>query len=162
MSITTQKGDDGTTTLMSKERIQKDDQRIECLGVLDELIAFLGEAKTITSPFQSLVENIQKELTGISGALAEGWSKKDAFDSAVLTLEEKIKDVEKHLPAGLPKGFVIPGGSPLSAKFDICRTVCRRAERRLVSLLKMSPCPLGVLKYINRLSDLLFLLARAS
>ena len=165
MGISTGRGDDGSTSLLSGERILKDDPHIECLGVLDELDAFLGDAKTIipSAPLQALLMSIQEEISRIAGAIAARWPKTDTFDIAADKLKEEIKNLEQSLDddvSAYQKGFAISGGSPLQAKLDIARTVCRRAERRLVSLAKISPCPMGILRYINRLSDLLFLLAR--
>ncbi|GHT92667.1 cobalamin adenosyltransferase [Spirochaetia bacterium] len=167
MSITTKTGDDGTTALLSGERVPKDHPRIECLGALDELNAFLGAVRcaAVKTRTAEIIKTVQEEIFTISGVIAglplrkEGSSARlgkepePAFNTA--RLENWAAELEALLPP--LRNFISPGADPVSAQLHIARTVCRRAERRLVSL--DEPIPPGLLRYMNRLSDLLFLLA---
>jgi cob(I)alamin adenosyltransferase len=178
MSITTRLGDDGTTGLRGG-RVPKDHPRIECLGVLDELDAFVGDARCALSQgrFREILERVQRELGAIAGVLAlpasaeTGTAEIAAGPAATPAagpghgppidgawLDAWIEALEGEVPV---RGFVLPGPNPVSAKLDIARTVCRRAERRLVTLDRLEGAPPAVRSYLNRLSDLLFLLARA-
>jgi cob(I)alamin adenosyltransferase len=160
MSILTKTGDDGTTGLGGNQRLAKDHIRIECIGTLDELGAFLGDAKTaMREDTGSIVEEIQQELINLSAILA-GTSGTEPESGG--PDEELLNTLIRRLEDTLPplRVFILPGSSPASAKLHIARTVCRRAERRLVSLNREEEIPPSVLRYTNRLSDLLFLLAR--
>jgi cob(I)alamin adenosyltransferase len=167
MSTTTKTGDDGTTSLPGGERVPKDHPRIECLGALDELNAFLGAARCAAVKLHNreIIKTIQEEILTISGIIAGGESHSitapaDRPDPAFNTV--RLENWAAELEAALPplRKFIIPGANPTAARLHIARTVCRRAERRLVSLNHAEPVPPGLLKYMNRLSDLLFLLAR--
>jgi cob(I)alamin adenosyltransferase len=168
MSISTGLGDDGNTELFAGEFVPKDHPRIEFVGVLDELNSFLGDAKTVVSREQTrtILETVQQDLfiaplllgspegppkTG-GGLLPQG----GGIDPERLTA--LIRELEERHPM---KGFIIPGKNAASAKLDIARTVCRRAERRLIALSKKETVPPLLRRYMNRLSDLLFMLARA-
>lgn len=161
MSITTKTGDTGQTSLWSGERVNKDNIRVESYGTIDELNSFLGEAKHYVKSVyvKKIILEIQNDLFKIAGTLASKdkiyinpIEKKD-----VERLEQLIKIFEDKMNL---KGFVIPGNTLSSSKIDVCRTVSRRAERRIITLANSEKVDLELRKYINRLSDLLFLLAR--
>jgi ATP:cob(I)alamin adenosyltransferase len=162
MSITTKTGDKGQTSLWSGEKVSKDDLRVEAYGSLDELDAYLGETKLhlkiaenreIIEKIQNLLKNVMSELATtdkeIENPLTNGIV--EYFTSLVLKFEETIKI----------KGLIVPGKTIPAAKLDICRTIARRAERRIISLAKKEKVSENVLAFVNRLSDLLFLLARS-
>ena len=164
MNISTAKGDDGTTDVIGGKRIPKDHPLIECLGTIDELNAFLGDAKAaITDAAQNhraAIEGIQKNLFTISGIIAGSM----AHTPDIEDLAAQITAIEARLPAF--SGFAIPGSNAVSAKLHIARTVCRRLERRLVRLRRpktVLPDDYSrLLAWFNRLSDLLFLMAQDS
>ncbi len=161
MSIVTRTGDKGETSLFSGERIKKDDVRVEAYGVMDELNSFLGDAKHYcnSAGFKEIIETIQSDLFRLCAELA---SSKDETDNPikerdVVRLSEIISDIEAEI---MLTGFVIPGNSQGSAKLDICRSVARRGERRIVSLSEKVKINSTIIQYINRLSDLFFVMAR--
>jgi cob(I)alamin adenosyltransferase len=166
MSISTRRGDDGTTEIRGGTRLPKDHPRIECLGVLDELNAFLGDARCAVTQERSreILVRVQRELGVIAGVLASpAGTGAAAADSAGPGLDEAwisgwVLALEGEIPV---RGFVLSGSDPVSAKLDIARTVCRRAERRLLTLDRLEETPGFIRPYLNRLSDLLFMLARA-
>jgi cob(I)alamin adenosyltransferase len=157
MGITARTGDDGYTDIINGKRLRKDHPLIECLGTLDELNAFLGDAKTALGvcPSSDIISGIQKDLSLIMGALA-GMS----VPAGVSVPDEaRLNSLIAELEASLPPltAFAVPGANPASAKLHIARAVCRRAERRLIALERQT---MAVAPYINRLSDLLFLMAQ--
>jgi cob(I)alamin adenosyltransferase len=155
MSISTAAGDGGITGLAGGERLPKDHPRIEALGALDELDAFLGDVRALgQGQLPAITGAIQGDLRILAGILAA--PARDAAPPDPARLEGWIRERDRPFRA-----FVSPGENPLSARLHIARTVCRRAERRLVSLGRVEPLPPPVLVYLNRLSDLLFLLAEA-
>jgi len=161
MSISTTKGDKGQTGLFSGERVWKDDQRVDAYGTLDELDAHIGEAKHIIHDvnIRHLLIDVQKTLYRIMGQLA---SKNAPFPIPVTSEETEkltalVHDFEQRVDL---KGFVIPGSSAQSAKLDVCRTIARRAERRIVTLARTEEVAPEILQYINRLSDFFFIVAR--
>lgn len=162
MSIVTRTGDDGLTGLWSGERVRKDDLRVEAFGTVDELDSLLGEARHSLkrSDCQKLVDSIQHDLYRVAGELA---TRTGAFADPIVDADEKrlsdaIAAFEREIAL---TGFVVPGNTPQSAKVDVARTVCRRAERRIVTLARDADVSGALRRYINRLSDLLFMLARA-
>jgi ATP:cob(I)alamin adenosyltransferase len=161
MSISTTNGDKGQTGLYSGERVWKDDLRVDAYGTLDELDAHIGEAKHIIHDVnvRHLLIDIQKDLYRIMGQLA---SKSEPFPIPLTQAETEkltalVHDYEQRV--GLT-GFVLPGGTAQSAKLDVCRTLARRAERRIVKLSRQEEVPPEILTYINRLSDFFFIIAR--
>jgi len=158
MSITTKTGDDGYTDIIGGKRLPKDHPILECLGTIDELNAFLGDAKSALgdSSAAGIIEKIQKDLLTLMGVIAgmpipaEGMSEK--------YLVNLIEKLESELPASA--SFAIPGANPASAKLHVARTVCRRVERRMIGLVLDTETTAVIVPYINRLSDLLFLLAQ--
>ncbi len=162
MSIVTKTGDDGTTGLWSEERIAKDDIRVEAYGTLDELSSALGMARHLCLEDEVIyaIDDIQKLLFRVSGELA---SLGVPFDRPVLPSDEermagKIASLEERIPL---TGFVIPGMTQGSAALDLARTIARRAERRVVSLSRRDRVSPDLLRLLNRLSDYLYMLARA-
>lgn len=162
MSITTQGGDQGQTSLYTGERVWKDDLRVDAYGTLDELDALIGESRhhIASEAIKQILSGIQKHLYRAMGQLA---TKDGSYPYPIRTTEVEelttlIHDYEARLNL---KGFVIPGTTIPSAKLDICRTVARRAERRVVALTRDEIVPEELLQFINRLSDLLFVLARS-
>jgi cob(I)alamin adenosyltransferase len=159
--ITTKTGDQGQTTC-GNERVDKDDLLVEAIGTIDELQANLGIIKcnlnveTFCEMFLR-IENIQKDLMNINGELACG-IKFDNLEKRINEIENDLKAAEKELPE--LKEFVIPGKNSAEAQTHVCRTVCRRAERRIVGLCKRKKINKEVIKYFNRLSDYLFIIAR--
>lgn len=161
MSIMTKTGDEGLTDLWSGERVRKDDLRVEAYGTIDELDSILGEAKhwLKQDDCRRIIEEVQRDLFRLAGALA---TRTGSYAEPIVPEDEKriegyVEAYERKL--GLT-GFVIPGATLQSAKLDVARTVCRRAERRIVSLAWDADVPEPIRRYVNRLSDLLFILAR--
>ena len=171
MSIATKTGDAGDTSLMFGRRVPKTDARVDAYGCVDELNASLGVARvTATNPF--LTEQIfavQKELVVVMGELATSAEDleryiKDGFEltSPAMTdrLTSVVDDLEKN-KLGKFKGWAVPGKTLDSAALDVARTVCRRAERRVAALMTdAGKFNVEILRYLNRLSDVCWLLAR--
>jgi cob(I)alamin adenosyltransferase len=161
MGIVTKTGDDGYTILDGK-RLRKDHPIAECLGTLDELNAFLGDAKASLDAaahgvyISDIINGVQKDLSSIMGLLAGMSVLEEGID------EDRLNRLINELEAGLPAitSFAFPGANPASAKLHIARTICRRAERRLTALELDGKTRAVIAPYINRLSDLLFLLAQ--
>lgn len=164
MKIYTKTGDSGETGLFGGPRVRKDSPRIEAFGSVDELNAFLGLARTETLPasIDGLLARVQNELFDLGAGLAtpDGRHAVAIQPGQILALEAAIDQFE----AGLPplRQFILPGGSRGAAALHMARTVCRRAERRLVALAACENIPGEPLIYLNRLGDLLFVLARAA
>ena len=166
MKIYTRTGDTGDTGLFAGPRVAKDDPRIEAYGTVDELNAIIGQARAAqleTQVDQTLGE-IQNYLFVVGAELAtpdpDANQLNRVDEQAVDVLEERIDRFEKLL-APLHQ-FILPGGTPEAAHLHVARTVCRRAERRVVTLARMSDDDIAptVIQYLNRLGDLLFVLAR--
>jgi len=162
MSITTKTGDDGSTGLRSGERVGKDDPRIEILGEIDELSSRLGLARLaakLPATAQAL-EDIQRVLLRMAGELASvGVPFKEPLQARE---EERISADIGALEAAIPlRGFVLPGRTEASARIDLARSAARRVERRVVALSRSAPVSEVLRRYLNRLSDYLFMLARS-
>jgi len=157
--ITTRTGDDGNTGLADNTRVGKDHPRIEAMGEVDELNSHIGLLLTETLPdeIRVLLTQVQQNLFNFGGELAMPGFKGITEDKVAL-LDEAIARYNAEL-APL-KEFVLPGGTRAAALAHVCRTVCRRAERRLIALGKSESVPPLLMQYLNRLSDLLFVLAR--
>ncbi len=169
MKIYTKSGDDGTTGLFGGDRVAKDSPRIEAYGEVDELNTIIGIALSEADPperIASILTRIQGELFVLGADLAtpERKERKNisiprVTNREVACLEEEIDEIVENLPE--LRHFILPGGSALGARLHFARTVCRRAERRLVHLYNVEPSiGLHPLHYVNRLSDHLFVLAR--
>jgi cob(I)alamin adenosyltransferase len=165
--IYTKTGDDGMTGLLGNRRVPKDDLRIEVYGTVDELNAALGlaRAQRLDSAADTLVAELQNELFVVGAALADpvahGPFHNAVTGEHVTRLETAIDSLETEL-APLAQ-FIVPGGTPAAAQLHLARAICRRAERLVVRLDQKSEedVPKPLLVYLNRLSDLLFVLARA-
>jgi len=161
MSIVTKGGDEGLTSLMSGERVAKDDPRVEAYGTIDELSAFLGLAghSCRLGETKAAIEGLQRDLVRVMGGLASSSGYKNGVGEAEeKALTEAVHALEARIPLS---GFVAQGQTPGSAALDVARTVARRAERRALSLDRESPLSPFLKRYLNRLSDYLFMLARA-
>ena len=171
--IYTRTGDSGETALVSGERIAKDALRIECYGTVDELNAFVGlacqSASDLTPATPAVGElceilvRVQQELFNLGSVLATMPEKimprqPRITEVEISTLESEIDRCNATLPA--LKSFVLPGGSRLNAELHVCRTVCRRAERLAVALARDGGTDLICVRYLNRLSDALFVYSR--
>ena len=165
MKIYTRKGDDGTTSLSGGRRVYKHELRIEAYGTVDELICWVGllrGAKECDSQIETLM-SVQSELMMCAAALAH--DRTNPASKAVLPhddcaglLEAEIDTMENALPK--LESFILPGGSPVVSHCHITRCVCRRAERAVLRLKAQEVVPEIVVKYLNRLSDYLFVLGR--
>ncbi|MGH7162746.1 MAG: cob(I)yrinic acid a,c-diamide adenosyltransferase [Planctomycetota bacterium] len=169
MRIYTRGGDGGETGLFGGGRVPKDDPRVEAYGAVDELNALLGVARAAALPgdLEALAARLQDELfvvgadlaTPASSAAREGRVVRLPAGAAG-ALEGEIDRLEAEL-APLTT-FILPGGSAAGAALHLARTVCRRAERRVTALARSGGVSSPVLPYLNRLSDLLFVMARAA
>src|SRR5215212_10124328 len=170
MKIYTKTGDEGTTGLFGGGRVSKDHPRVEAYGDVDELNAALGLARSI-EPLPRVDEvlvPIQRDLFAIGALLAtpdaakmrEQLAKARVDDARIAELERAIDDGERELEP--LRAFILPGGTPKAAALHVARTVCRRAERKVVHLRREVDIPDVVVVYLNRLSDLLFVLARVA
>ena len=157
--IVTRTGDGGTTGLADGRRLPKHDARIETLGEVDELNSHLGVLLTEPLPenIRSLLTAIQNDLFDLGGELALP-EHAQVHEAHVLRLDQAIAELNAELPP--LKEFVLPGGTRAAALAHVGRTVCRRAERSLVRLAEREPLSPHLGQYLNRLSDLLFVLAR--
>jgi cob(I)alamin adenosyltransferase len=167
MKIYTKTGDDGTTGLIGGDRVRKSDPRIDCYGTVDELNASIGWSAVVADEdLIYSIREIQNDLFVIGSHLAmpsEGRmnSSLPALDDAIVhRLEMQIDSAESSLDP--LREFILPGGSELAGRLHIARTVCRRAERLLVDFSMERPVAAIILTYLNRLSDWLFVQARAA
>jgi cob(I)alamin adenosyltransferase len=167
MRIYTKSGDDGTTGLLGSRRVSKDDCRVDAYGTVDELNAALGVARGLGLDAQAdgLVARIQDELFVVGSALADP-SPQGRFHHAIsLEHVERIERTIDELEAELKPltQFILPAGTLSAAQLHLARAVCRRAERLIVKLARQpgEDVPKQLIAYLNRLSDFLFVLARA-
>lgn len=166
MRIYTRTGDDGTTGLFGGARVEKDDARVEAFGTVDELNSVIGAARAagLSDDVDQSLGRIQDELFHLGAELACVSGKESKLgipllnSDSVARLERTIDLAEADL-APLTQ-FLLPGGSPGAALLHLARTVCRRAERRVLAASRLSPVSPVVFVYLNRLADLLFVLAR--
>jgi cob(I)alamin adenosyltransferase len=171
--VYTRTGDKGTTALVGGTRVPKDSPRIAAYGTVDELNSVLGLARVFNEErlkegekhrwldevfrrLQNQLFDLGSELATPEGAVYEGMHR--IGDSEVKELEALMDRCQKDLPP--LKSFTLPGGGRISGFLHQCRTVCRRAEREIVALSRGEPVSEGVLRYVNRLSDLFFVLSR--
>ena len=168
--IYTKTGDDGQTGLFGGGRIGKDSARVSAYGDVDELNAFVGVARAaeVMPRIDEVLATIQRDLFAIGALLAtphpekvrEQLEKARLTDQRIAQLEQAIDDCEAELEP--LKAFIMPGGTPKAAALHVARTVCRRAERAIIRLQHTDTVPQVVIIYLNRLSDLLFMLARVA
>lgn len=166
MKVYTLTGDKGTTALVGGQRVDKDCTRVEAYGTVDELNAQIGllahhikQDAHCGEDVQQVIFAIQNKLFNIGAYLAtDGTAESLVYgltEADVKLLETKIDEMEVPF-----RGFILPGGSLVSAQSDVCRTVARRAERRVVTLAKEAFVSPLVMQYLNRLSDFFFVFAR--
>lgn len=167
MKIYTKTGDSGETSLFDNTRVSKADPRVDAYGEVDEVNACLGAALAagVDADIAAALESIQKDLFALGARLADPSArvaprvtKAAITQDAVAVLEQTIDRLESELPP--LRKFILPGGSPSGSLLHLARTVSRRAERRVIALGPTATEPI-VLVYLNRLSDLLFVMARA-
>lgn len=165
MKIYTKGGDKGTTSLIGGDRVKKNHPRINAYGTVDELIAWIGliRDQDIDIKYRKLLIDIQTDLFTIEALLATPDKKNlenlpTVADSKVEKLESEIDAMNEQLPP-ISK-FILPGGHTLVSYIHISRTVCRRTEREIINLSENEDVPEICLKYINRLSDYLFVFSR--
>ena len=170
MKIYTKTGDTGLTGLFGGGRVSKDDPRVEAYGDVDELNAQLGVARAVElmPRVDEVLVPIQRDLFSIGALLAtpdlekmhDHLAKAQIDEKRILGLEQEIDACDRELEP--LRAFIVPGGSPKAAALHVARTVCRRAERRVIHLQRSVEIPPIVVVYLNRLSDLLFTLARVA
>lgn len=166
--IYTKTGDQGETGLVGGQRVAKDAQRIEVFGTVDELNSFVGLARISAresglNELESIFERIQHELFNLGSVLATlpqdlHPNQPRITKEAIEQLEREIDQYNTTLPA--LRSFVLPGGSRICAELHVCRTVCRRAERTLVTMKHAEEIPIEAMLYLNRLSDAMFVWSR--
>ena len=166
MKIYTKTGDAGETGLFDGTRVPKSDPRVATYGEVDELNAWLGLARSVSgdAELNGMIERLQRDLFALGATLADPANRiADRVTKAAIApedlaqLEEWIDSLESELTP--LRRFILPGGSQTAAALHVARTVCRRAERAMVALGGVDP---ELLAYINRVSDLLFVMARAA
>ncbi len=170
LKIYTRTGDGGDTGLFGGGRVTKDHPRVEAYGDIDELNASLGMARAIDSMprIDEVLAPLQRDLFAIGALLAtpdrdkmaEQLAKARIDDERIAQLERAIDEGEAELEP--LRAFIMPGGTPKAGALHVARTVCRRAERRVIALMRDTEIPQLVVIYLNRLSDLLFVLARVA
>jgi cob(I)alamin adenosyltransferase len=166
MKIYTRTGDKGDTGLLGGARVPKDHLRIEAYGTVDELNSHLGMLRDLAGPLHAeQITGIQNMLFAIGSRLASSSNEEatrfkvpQVGDADVIALEQLMDTLDAELEP--MRNFILPGGHPTVSQAHICRTVCRRAERRVVQLAAGEDIPEAVIRYLNRLSDLLFVMAR--
>ena len=159
--IYTKTGDDGTTSLIGNSRVRKNHPRVEAYGTLDELNAHLGLLNVAIADCdtKALIEQIENHIITLGSYLANDKECECHIGTEeIAALENAIDKLEATLPP--MREFVLPGGNEATARANVARTVCRRAERAIVSLQEENHVDNNALVYINRLSDYLFLLPR--
>ena len=158
--VTTKTGDKGKTALGDGSRVKKDSLRVHCLGSIDELNSSIGLA-SVMLPVKPIIDlkSVQNDLLNIGAEISMPDAKKKFLNKdRILFLEKEIESINKDLPP--LEEFILPGGNDLCSRIHMARSICRRAERDLVSLNSKEQISPEVLKYINRLSDYLFVVAR--
>ena len=165
MSIATKRGDGGQTSLPGGIRVSKNDLRVECYGSVDELISQMGFARSICDDREvhDLAKQIQRELFKVGSAIGTPPESSKPAPEVTSEMVQALDDQVHRIEAvpGILNDWSLPGELPGSAAFDVARTVCRRAERLAVRLHETGALPdPQILAYLNRLSDLLWLLGR--
>ena len=164
MKIYTRTGDSGETGLIGGRRVKKHAVRIEAYGTVDELAAVLGvvRAQGPSPDLDQILVQLQNDLFGVGAELAttnpKGPKSGQITEAYVQRLEQTVDRCEEELPE--LKNFILPAGTATAALLHLGRAVCRRAERRVVELAETEPVSGRIIEYLNRLSDLLFVLAR--
>lgn len=164
--VYTRRGDEGMTSLVGGQRVSKASLRLEAYGTVDELSAHLGllAAMLPDGDNKDMILRIQNNLFNVCTNLATDQDQTLLYPSAYLPkgetecLEQQVDEMMRSFPE--KQGFILPGGTREAAQAHVCRTVCRRAERRIVELAATAKVSPEVLQYINRLSDYLFVLSK--
>ena len=164
--VYTRTGDKGQTSIIGGFRVSKASERLEAYGTVDELSSHLGLLASLLpdGDDRKMIIRIQNNLFNVCTNLATDQSKTSLYDSAKLAdgeielLEQEVDRIMKVLPER--QGFILPGGTQAAAQAHVCRTVCRRAERRIVALSEVAQISPEIQQYVNRLSDYLFVLAK--
>ena len=164
--VYTKTGDKGETSIIGGIRVKKSCERLEAYGTVDELSSHLGLLASMLPDGEDkdLIIRIQNNLFSVCSNLATDQSQTPLYDSAKLpdgeveVLEHEVDNIMNLLPER--QGFILPGGTQAAAQAHVCRTVCRRAERRIVALSEVAQISPETQQYINRLSDYLFVLAK--
>ena len=164
--VYTKTGDKGETSIIGGIRVKKSCERLEAYGTVDELSSHLGLLASMLPDGEDkdLIIRIQNNLFSVCSNLATDQSQTPLYDSARLpdgeiqVLEHKVDEIMNLLPER--QGFILPGGTQAAAQAHVCRTVSRRAERRIVALSEVAQISPETLQYVNRLSDYLFVLAK--
>jgi len=166
VKIYTKAGDTGETSLLGGARVPKDDVRVVAYGDVDETNAAIGMVRALAQPpLDQLLFGVQKDLFAIGAQLADPTHKVAARRAKAAVTAVHVRRIEKAIDAReekLPplRSFVLPGGTPTASLLHQARTVCRRAERSVVTLAREGDVDPRIVAYLNRLSDLLFVLAR--
>lgn len=170
LKIYTKTGDEGDTGLFGGGRVTKDHPRVVAYGEVDELNAVIGMARSVEMMprIDEVLAPVQRDLFALGALLAtpdhekmkEQLEKARISDARIAQMEQAIDDGEAELEP--LKSFILPGGTPKAAALHVARTVCRRAERAVITLQRDTELPPIVIVYLNRLSDLLFVLARVA
>jgi cob(I)alamin adenosyltransferase len=165
MKVYTKKGDKGKTQLLGGSMVDKDHAKLECYGTIDELNSFIGNVydQELNSFHKEILLKIQNQLFNLGSIISfDGEKNKIKLPNIkienIKMLEKAIDKMEENLPK--LRSFILPSGHPTASKCHIARTVCRRAERNLVTLSKTTKIDMLHLQYLNRLSDYLFVLSR--
>jgi cob(I)alamin adenosyltransferase len=165
VKLYTRTGDTGETSLFDGTRVKKDDARVEAYGDVDELNAWIGVARAAdaTGTVDAVLAEVQRDIFALGAQIADPRDKLAPRVTKAVLADADVSRLERHidrLEAELPplRRFILAGGTQAAAALHVARTVCRRAERRMVALHPASEAVL--LRYVNRLSDLLFVLAR--
>jgi cob(I)alamin adenosyltransferase len=168
VKIYTKTGDTGETSLFDNTRVSKADPRVDAYGEVDEVNACLGAARAagVDADLSALIESLQRDLFALGARLADPSARiAERVTKATIGAAdvERLEGAIDRLEDGLPplRRFVLPGGSPAGSLLHLARTVCRRAERRVIGLGADAVEPIVVV-YLNRLSDLLFVIARSA
>ena len=164
--VYTRTGDKGETSIVGGIRVKKSCERLEAYGTVDELSSHLGLLAALLpeGTDKEMIIRIQNNLFNVCTNLATDQSQTPLYDSAKLAegeielLEKEVDTIMKMLPER--QGFILPGGTQAAAQAHVCRTVCRRAERRIVALSEVAQISQETQQYVNRLSDYLFVLAK--
>lgn len=167
--IYTKGGDKGETSLVGGQRLGKDDLRIDCYGTVDELNAFVGMAcwsaaqEARLAALAGILRRVQHELFNLGSMLAT--RTEDLHPKQPRVTDAEVRQLETEIDrmnAGLPplRSFVLPGGSRVNTELHACRTICRRAERKVVALSRREEVPAEAVRYLNRLSDAFFVWSR--
>lgn len=162
MAIYTRKGDGGDTGLADGTRVPKSHPRVEAYGDVDELNAWLGWALAHArgEHARAVLPVVQRDLFALGAQLANAKPKEKSEipPERLAEFERRMDEIESA--CGPLRSFILPGGTPAAAALHVARAVCRRAERRVVDLARLEPVPAQAVAYLNRLGDLLFMLAR--